>query len=33
VADPAYVMARWDELLLQEAEILKGLELRGDRMH
>ena len=33
VADPVYVMARWDELLLQEAEILKGLELRGDRMH
>ena len=33
VADPDYVQARWDELLLQEAEIMRGLELRGDRMH
>jgi tRNA-(ms[2]io[6]A)-hydroxylase len=27
------VMTRWRELLDQEAEIVKGLELRGDRMH
>lgn len=27
------VMARWRELLEQEAEIVKGMELRGDRMH
>lgn len=33
VADPDYVQARWDELLLQEAEIMSSLELRGDRMH
>ncbi len=28
-----YVMNRWNEFLLAEAEIMKGLELRGDRMH
>jgi tRNA-(ms[2]io[6]A)-hydroxylase len=27
------VMARWREMLEQEATIVKGLELRGDRMH
>jgi tRNA-(ms[2]io[6]A)-hydroxylase len=27
------VMARWDEYLIYEAEMLKTLELRGDRMH
>lgn len=27
------VNARWRELLEQEAEIVKGLEVRGDRMH
>lgn len=27
------VMNRWRELLEQEAEILKGMEVRGDRMH
>ena len=27
------VMARWREMLEQEAAIVKGLELRGDRMH
>ena len=27
------VMSRWNELLLEEAEIMKELELRGDRMH
>ncbi len=27
------VMSRWRELLEQEAEILKGMEVRGDRMH
>lgn len=27
------VSARWRELLEQEAEIMKNLELRGDRMH
>jgi tRNA 2-(methylsulfanyl)-N6-isopentenyladenosine37 hydroxylase len=28
-----YVTARWRELLEQEAEIMRALELRGDRMH
>ena len=27
------VMNRWRELLEEEAEILKRLEVRGDRMH
>lgn len=27
------VMARWHELLEQEAEIVRNLEVRGDRMH
>jgi tRNA 2-(methylsulfanyl)-N6-isopentenyladenosine37 hydroxylase len=27
------VMERWRKLLQQEAEIVKGLEVRGDRMH
>jgi tRNA 2-(methylsulfanyl)-N6-isopentenyladenosine37 hydroxylase len=27
------VMIRWRELLEEEAEIVKGLEVRGDRMH
>lgn len=29
----AYVTKRWNELLEQEAEIMKRLEVRGDRMH
>lgn len=29
----AYVTKRWNELLAQEAEIIKNLEVRGDRMH
>lgn len=28
-----YVTKRWNELLAQEAEIMKRLEVRGDRMH
>jgi tRNA-(ms[2]io[6]A)-hydroxylase len=28
-----YVMNRWNEYLVAEAEIMKSLELRGDRMH
>jgi Hydroxylase for synthesis of 2-methylthio-cis-ribozeatin in tRNA len=28
-----YVMDRWRELLEQEAEIMKTMEVRGDRMH
>lgn len=28
-----YVMARWQEFLKEEAEIIKNLEVRGDRMH
>lgn len=28
-----YVMQRWSELLEQEAEIMKNLDVRGDRMH
>jgi tRNA-(ms[2]io[6]A)-hydroxylase len=31
--DETVVMARWRELLDQEAEIVKHLEVRGDRMH
>ncbi|HEX5172179.1 MAG TPA: tRNA-(ms[2]io[6]A)-hydroxylase [Cyclobacteriaceae bacterium] len=31
--DEDVVMARWRELLEQEAEIVKGMEMRGDRMH
>jgi tRNA-(ms[2]io[6]A)-hydroxylase len=32
-ASPAAVKARWNEYLEYETEIMKGLELRGDRMH
>lgn len=28
-----YVMTRWRELLEQEAEIMRALDVRGDRMH
>ncbi len=28
-----YVMQRWSEYIAAEAEIVKGLELRGDRIH
>ncbi|MBL7841590.1 MAG: tRNA-(ms[2]io[6]A)-hydroxylase [Cyclobacteriaceae bacterium] len=28
-----YVTKRWNELLAQEAEIMKRMEVRGDRMH
>jgi tRNA-(ms[2]io[6]A)-hydroxylase len=31
--DEKLVMVRWRELLDQEAEIVKNLEVRGDRMH
>lgn len=31
--DPRVVEARWRELLAQEAEIVKHLEVRSDRMH
>ncbi|HTH57607.1 MAG TPA: tRNA-(ms[2]io[6]A)-hydroxylase [Cyclobacteriaceae bacterium] len=31
--DPGRVHARWHELLMQEAEIMKSLQIRGDRMH
>ena len=31
--DEEKVMSRWREILAQEAEILKTLEVRGDRMH
>lgn len=31
--DPQRVHVRWHELLIQEAEIVKSLEVRGDRMH
>lgn len=31
--DEGEVMQRWRELLEQEAEIVKNLEVRGDRMH
>jgi len=32
-ADEKYVDKRWQEFLEQEAEIMKDLEVRGDRMH
>lgn len=32
-ADPVAVKARWNEYLEYETEIMKSLELRGDRMH
>lgn len=28
-----YVKARWEEILVAEADIIRNLELRGDRMH
>tara|TARA_A100000171_G_scaffold51431_2_gene65715 strand:- start:1291 stop:1896 length:606 start_codon:yes stop_codon:yes gene_type:complete len=28
-----YVLSRWKEFLIEEAKILKSLEVRGDRMH
>jgi len=28
-----YVQNRWDDFLLEEAEIMKSMELRGDRIH
>lgn len=31
--DEDHVMSRWREFLKEEADILKGLEARGDRMH
>jgi tRNA-(ms[2]io[6]A)-hydroxylase len=31
--DPEVVEARWREILVAEAEIVKHLEVRGDRMH
>ena len=31
--DPEKVKKRWDEYLAYEAEVMKALELRGDRMH
>jgi tRNA-(ms[2]io[6]A)-hydroxylase len=31
--DPQRVHLRWHELLTQEAEIMKSLQVRGDRMH
>lgn len=31
--DPELVEARWRQILLEEAEIVKHLEVRGDRMH
>jgi tRNA-(ms[2]io[6]A)-hydroxylase len=31
--DPQRVHVRWHELLSQEAEIMKSLQIRGDRMH
>lgn len=31
--DPEYVNERWQEFLTAEAEIIKGLEVRADRMH
>ena len=31
--DPAYVNKRWAEILESEAEIIKNLEVRADRMH
>ena len=32
-ASPAAVKSRWNEYLEYETEIMKSLELRGDRMH
>ncbi|MBS3914241.1 MAG: tRNA-(ms[2]io[6]A)-hydroxylase [Bacteroidetes bacterium] len=32
-SNPEYVKERWNEVLENEAQILKGLEYRGDRMH
>lgn len=32
-ADPDHVKSRWQEYLQHEAEIIKALALRGDRMH
>ena len=32
-ASPAAVKSRWNEYLEHETEIMKSLELRGDRMH
>jgi tRNA-(ms[2]io[6]A)-hydroxylase len=32
-ADPEYVKKRWDEFLDGEAEIMKNMEVRGDRVH
>jgi tRNA-(ms[2]io[6]A)-hydroxylase len=29
----AYVLARWREFLVFEAELVEKLEVRGDRMH
>jgi tRNA 2-(methylsulfanyl)-N6-isopentenyladenosine37 hydroxylase len=31
--DPELVEARWRQILVEEAEIVKHLEVRGDRMH
>lgn len=31
--DEGYVMQRWNEILHDEASIMKSLEVRGDRMH
>ncbi|GHN03230.1 tRNA 2-methylthio-N6-isopentenyl adenosine(37) hydroxylase MiaE [Cytophagales bacterium WSM2-2] len=31
--DPQRVHARWHELLTQEAEVIKSLRVRGDRLH
>lgn len=32
-ADKVHVATRWQELVAYEAEMVKGLEVRGDRMH
>ena len=31
--DPDYVIKRWREWLAAESEVIKSLEVRGDRMH
>lgn len=31
--DPDYVNGRWQEFLVEEAAIIKGLDMRSDRMH
>jgi len=31
--DPEYVQKRWKEWLASEAEIVRNLEVRSDRMH